>query len=138
MTFAREALKRLSNLPPHKKWNPIHAEIRNYKFRLNYNQELYAVAMPQSWEEVKRCVEELERMGVRARINKWRCRHWNYWRVKLRGHEVLKLAERDEEWRAALKKLAEKKNIQPKGPVTRKLLELAESPPPPRKTFNST
>jgi len=72
-------------------------------------------------------------MGVRARINKWRCRRWNYWCVKLRGHEVLKLAERDKNWRAALKKLAEKKTIQPRGPVTRKLLELAGSLPPPAK-----
>ena len=138
-----EALKRLSTSPSRGSPNPIYAEYasptgRSYKFRLSYDRELYAVASFKSEEEARKCAEELKGIGVRAHIGKWRCGRWNYWRVKLRGHEVLKLAERDEEWRAALKKLAEKKNIKPKGPVTRKLLELAESPPPPRKTFNST
>ena len=51
---------------------------------------------------------------------------------------MLKLAERFPEWRNALRELAEKKKIEPRGPVARKLLELAESPhlPARSKTFN--
>jgi hypothetical protein len=50
---------------------------------------------------------------------------------------VLKLAERLPEWRSALRELAEKRRIEPKGPVARRPLELAESPPLPWQNFKA-
>gem|GEM_PF-4263638 len=41
----------------------------------------------------------------------------------------MKLAENSPEWRRALKQLAQKHSIQPRGPMLRRLLELAENPP---------
>jgi hypothetical protein len=52
-----------------------------------------------------------------------------YIRVYFTTHEVLKLAENYQEWRRALKQLAEKHKLQPRGPIKRRLLELAENPP---------
>jgi Lrp/AsnC family transcriptional regulator for asnA, asnC and gidA len=51
--------------------------------------------------------------------------------VQLNGKEVLKLAELSPEWRRALGGLVKKKRIEPEGPLARRLLELAESPPLP-------
>ena len=53
---------------------------------------------------------------------------------QLNGHNILKLAEQHPEWRKAVKELAQKRNMQPRGPITRRLLELAENPPKKFKT----
>jgi|GEM_PF-3565585 hypothetical protein len=49
--------------------------------------------------------------------------------LQLSGRNILKLAERCPEWRRAVKELAQKQNLQPKTPMLRRLLELAENPP---------
>ncbi len=82
--------------------------------------------MLKSEEEVKRCAEELEKRGIKVNVYKWH----PYWYVEINGHGVLKLAVQNEEWRKALKEYIEKKGAPTRGPVSRKLLELAESPPP--------
>jgi hypothetical protein len=42
---------------------------------------------------------------------------------------VVKLAEKYSQWREAIKKLVAMHDIKPRGPITRRLLELAENPP---------
>jgi hypothetical protein len=127
-----ENLKKL--LP---KEDPVYVELAGYRFWLIL-EPVYAVffarTLLKSEEEALRCAQELAKLNVNVKISTYTWRRggaWKYWLVYLSGREVLKLAERDERWREALKRLTEKKTVQPKGPVTRKLLELAESPPLP-------
>ena len=125
----------LKNLTP--KRDPVYAPINGHIFWLCYYHPkgiLYARTVAVSEEEARECVQLLALLGVQAKIYKWLNR---YWAIHLKGREVLKLAERFPEWRRALRELAEKRKIESRGPVTRKLLELAGSPPsPPSKTFN--
>jgi hypothetical protein len=81
-----------------------------------------------SEEEARRCAQALAALGVQAKVYE---RLKRYWIVQLNSREVLKLAERLPEWRSALRELAEKRRIEPKGPVARRPLELAGSPPLP-------
>jgi hypothetical protein len=117
----------LKNLIP--KRDPVHARFGRWTFWLVYIEtetQFHARTVTKSEEEAKRCSGELAKLGVCSHIHKWLNK---YWVVQLSGREVLKLAEHLPEWRNSLMELAEKKRIQPKGPVTRKLLELAGSPP---------
>ncbi|MCC5998862.1 MAG: hypothetical protein LM573_07270, partial [Thermofilum sp.] len=53
--------------------------------------------------------------------------------MQITGQNILKLAENSPEWRKALRQLAQKRDLQPKTPMLRRLLELAENPPPHKK-----
>jgi hypothetical protein len=126
----------LKNLTP--KRDPVHAAFNGHIFWLCYSHSaalLNARTVTKSEKEARECAQLLAALGVQANVYK---RLNKYWVIHLKGREVLKLAERFPEWRNALRELAEKKKIEPRGPVARKLLELAESPPLPArsKTFN--
>jgi hypothetical protein len=119
----------LKNLTP--KRDPVHAAFNGHIFWLCYSHSaalLNARTVTKSEKEARECAQLLAALGVQANVYKWLNR---YWVIHLKGREVLKLAERFPEWRNALRELAEKKKIEPRGPVARKLLELAESPPLP-------
>ena len=72
-----------------------------------------------------RAVKALATAGVKARIST----DERYYFLRLSGRYVLKMAELCPEWRRALGGLAQKRNMQPKTPMLRRLLELAENPP---------
>jgi hypothetical protein len=119
----------LKNLTP--KRDPVYAPLNGHIFWLCYSHsacELFARTVAKSEEEARECAQALAALGVQAKVYKWLKK---YWVVHLKGSEVLKLAELLPEWRNAMRELVKKKRIEPKGPVTRKLLELAESPPLP-------
>jgi hypothetical protein len=119
------------NLKP--KQNPVRVHFNGRVFCLCcfYSKKataFYARTITKSEEEARACVQLLAALGVQASIYKQRD---GYWVIQLKGSEVLKLAERFPEWRNALRELAEKRKVEPRGPVARKLLELAGSPPLP-------
>ena len=119
----------LKKLKP--KRDPVYASLNGHIFWLCYYHrasQLFARTVVASEEEARELVQTLSLLGVQARIHKWLKK---YWVVHLKGSEVLKLADLFLEWRRALRELAEKRKIEPRGPVTRRLLELAESPPLP-------
>jgi hypothetical protein len=102
----------LKNLTP--KRDPVHAVLNGHVFWLCYSHSaalLNARPVTKSEEEARGCVQLLAALGAQANIYKWLNK---YWVIHLKGREVLKLAE--------------KRKIEPKGPVTRKQLELTESP----------
>ena len=100
----------LKNLTP--KRDPVHAAFNGRIFWLCYSEgKFYARSVTKSEEEARECAQLLAALGAQANIYKWLNR---YWVIHLKGREVLKLAE--------------KRKIEPRGSVTRKLLELAESP----------
>jgi len=71
--------------------------------------------------------------GNVARVkNRWK----EYFYLGFYTLGVIKLAENYQEWRRALKQLAEKHSLQPKTPMLQRLLELAENPPLPIKNLN--
>jgi hypothetical protein len=122
--------------PP--KEDPVHVELAGCRFLLILEpaySTFFARTLLKSEEEAVRCAQELAKLNVNVKISTSTRlrgdRAWKYWLVYLSGREVLELAERDEELLAALKRLTEKKTVQPKSPVIRKLLELAGSPPLP-------
>jgi hypothetical protein len=134
-TLGSDKWLKLKCLTP--KRDPVYAEFDRWTFWLCYSHSkgiLYARTVTKSEEEARECAQVLAALGVQARIHKWLDR---YWALELSGREVLKLAELFLEWRSALKELAEKRRIEPRwgGPVTRKLLELAGSPPLPWQNF---
>jgi len=124
----------LKNLMP--KRDPVHARFNGHIFCLNskIRTVLFACTVTKSEEEARRCAQLLAALGVQAKVYK---RLKRYWIVQLNSREVLKLAERLPEWRSALRELAEKRRIEPKGPVARRLLELAGSPPLPWQNFKA-
>ena len=123
----------LKNLPP--KQNPVHVRFNGHIFCLNsFHSKGIACTVTKSEKEARECAQLLALLGVQAKVYKWPRR---YWIVQLNGREVLKLAELFLEWRSALRELAEKRKIEPRGPVTRRLLELAGSPPLPQQNFKA-
>jgi hypothetical protein len=60
----------------------------------------------------------------------------NYYVVQLNGTNIARAAQLYPELRPALKELIQKHCISPRGPVTRRLLELADNPPLHTKKFN--
>jgi hypothetical protein len=121
----------LKNLMP--KRDPVHARFNGHVFYFGYFHSkirtvLFACTVTKSEEEARRLVQLLSALGVQAKVYK---RLNRYWFVQLNGKEVLKLAELFLEWRSALRELAEKRRIEPEGPLARRLLELAGSPPLP-------
>jgi len=121
----------LKNLKPKRK--PIRATFQDHVFWLDYYNKkrmLQACTLLKDLGEALKLEESLENMGLHARIY---TRRTGLHMIKLSGNSVLKLAENSPEWRMALKQLAEKHNLQPKTPMLRRLLELAENPPPAKK-----
>jgi hypothetical protein len=123
----------LKNLTP--KRDPVYAPLNGHVFWLCYYHPkdiLFARTVAESGEEAREYVQLLAALGAQANVYKWQ---GSYWAIHLKGRDVLRLAELSPEWRRALRELAEKRKIEPRGPVTRKLLELAESPPLPQQNF---
>jgi hypothetical protein len=117
------ALKRLRP-----KERPVHATLRGHTFWLYYhegNRALQACSLFKSLDDAAKLAKALADMGVQARI----CTQLSYHILQLNGHSTLKLAEKYPEWRRALRELAQKRNLQPRTPLLRRLLELAENPP---------
>ena len=109
------------------RWNPVHAELAGYTFLLSWIGKLQASIQFKTQQEAQKCIEALREHGItqiRTALSKKK-----YIRVYFTTSEVLKLAEQYQEWRRALKQLAEKHNLKPRGPIKRRLLELAENPP---------
>ena len=122
----------LKNLMP--KRDPVYAPLNGHAFCLSCFQSkgirtvLFAYTVTKSEEEARRLVQLLSALGVQAKVYK-RLNRYRF--VQLNGREVLKLAELSPEWRRALGGLVKKKRIEPEGPLARRLLELAGSPPLP-------
>ncbi|MCC6003045.1 MAG: hypothetical protein LM590_01740 [Thermofilum sp.] len=117
----------LENLQP--KRDPVHATFQGCAFWINYykgNRTLQACALFKDPEEASRIARALAKLGVEARMHPWKT---GYYALELSGRYVLKMAELCPEWRRALGELAQKRNMQPKTPMLRRLLELAENPP---------
>ena len=119
----------LKNLIPRQR--PIHVEFVGYTFLLSYNGSAQASIDFKEQQDAQRCIEFLAQHGVTQ--VKTTISHKKYFRVYVTTKEILKLAENYQEWRRALKQLAEKHGLQPKTPMLRRLLELAENPPLPSK-----
>jgi hypothetical protein len=122
--------KLLKSFVNQKQQFPIHATFNGYTFWLNYNnsrQNLQARTQLKDPSEAEKLLGLLGEMGIQGRIYTVKTR---YYIVEITGQNLLKLAENYKEWRRAIKQLAEKYKLQPRGPVTRRLLELAENPPP--------
>jgi hypothetical protein len=118
----------LKNLEPKRK--PVHATFQGYTFWLKHREgKLEAQVLLKDSEEATRLADALRALGIEARHTLHVCAPYKYHLLRLNGHSIVNLAERYPEWRRALKQLAQKYNIQPKGPVTRRLLELAENQP---------
>ena len=120
-------LLKLAGVPASYPFRSLPVNLNNFQFRLY--PSLRARASFKSREDAEKCLQELVAQGISAHT--YRKLGDKYWAVELCNREVLKLAERYEEWRRALRELTEKNNIQPRGPVTRRILELAENPPLP-------
>jgi len=117
------------NLYP--KHNPVHAELAGYTLILTYNGSIQASIDFETQQEAQKCIEALREHGItqiRTTLS-----HKKYIRVYFTTSEVIRLAEKYQEWRKALKQLAKKHDLQPRGPIKRRLLELAENPPPHKK-----
>ena len=117
----------LENLQP--KRDPVHATFRGCAFWINYykgNRTLQACALFKDPEEASRIARALAKLGVEARMRPCKT---GYYTLELSGRSVPKMAERYQEWRRALGELAQKRNMHPKTPMLRRLLELAENPP---------
>ncbi|MEM0234957.1 hypothetical protein [Thermofilum sp.] len=120
------AIKRLQP-----KQHPVYATLQGHIFWLNYyddKQVLQARALFKDPAQAHRLAKALAENGIQARINTWKT---GYHILQITGQNILKLAENSPEWRMALKQLAEKHGLQPKTPMLRRLLELAENPPQP-------
>jgi len=119
------AIKRLQP-----KQQPVYATLQGHIFWLNYydnKQILQARALFKDPAQAHTLAKALADNGIQARINTWKT---GYHILQITGQNILKLAENSPEWRRALKQLAEKHGLQPKTPMLRRLLELAENPPP--------
>jgi hypothetical protein len=122
--------KLLKSFVNQKQQFPIHATFNGYTFWLNYNnnsQNLQARTQLKDPSEAEKLLGLLGEMGIQGHIYTVKTR---YYIVEITGQNLLKLAENSQGWRVALKRLAEKHKLQPRGAVTRRLLELAENPPP--------
>jgi hypothetical protein len=111
------------------KQHPVYATLQDHIFWLNYHegkQALQARALFKDPVEAYNLAKALADIGIQARINTWKT---GYHILQITGQNILKLAENSPEWRKALKQLAEKHGLQPKTPMLRRLLELAEKPP---------
>jgi hypothetical protein len=119
----------LKKLQP--RWNPVHAEVAGYTFLLSWNgKNVFAVHRfsLHAHKEAEKCIKTLrEQEEVEAKTATSKC--GKYIRAWFNAQEIIKLAERYPGWRKAVKELARKHNIQPRGPIIRRLLELAENPP---------
>ncbi|MCC6005647.1 MAG: hypothetical protein LM590_15015 [Thermofilum sp.] len=130
-----EALKQL--LP---KQHPVYAAFQGYTFWLTYHayhegrRILQAFSLFKDPSEAEKLAKALADIGIEARISTHKNR---YRRLRLSGHGILRLAENSPEWRSALKRLAQRHNLQPKTPMLRRLLELAENPPQPETKFSA-
>jgi hypothetical protein len=112
----------------HPKENPVHAEYDGYTFWLLYSKRskrLQARAFFKDQSEANGLKQKLLSQNIKATVFK---RPEGYI-LQLSTHAILKLAEHPE-WRKALKELILKKRIRPETPTLRRLLELAEYPPP--------
>jgi hypothetical protein len=121
----------LKNIKP--KEDPVHAHFNGYTFCLsrsfnsNGTPVIRALALTKSEGEAQALARALAALGVQATVR----REKKYWIMDVKASDLAKLAELLPEWRNALRELVEKKKFEPRGPVTRKLLELAGSPPLP-------
>jgi hypothetical protein len=118
-----EELKRFAKS---KKLSPIHVTLDGYTFTLAYDRKDATII---ARTHVKN-IDEAIRLFQTYKASTFKEKNKNSITVQLKGHSVLRLAEQFPEWRNGLKKLTQKYNIQPRGFVTKRLLELAENPPP--------
>ncbi|AJB41108.1 hypothetical protein TCARB_0030 [Thermofilum adornatum 1505] len=122
--------------------DPVYATLLGHTFWLSYSaraQQLLARTVLKSLEEAQRLIQALLQQGVQAKTYTWYDPKTgkNYYVVQLNGTNIARAAQLYPELRPALKELAQKHNIQPKTPLLRRLLELAENPPLPTKNLIS-
>jgi hypothetical protein len=88
-----------------------------------------------SLEEAQRLIQALLQQGIQAKIYTWYDPKTgkNYYVVQLNGTNIARAAQLYPELRPALKELIQKHGISPRGPVARRLIELADNPPLPTK-----
>jgi two-component SAPR family response regulator len=124
----------LKNLKPMQ--NPTYAVLMGHTFWLIYSEkaeQIQARTLVKTIEEAQKLVERLQQQGIQAKIYTWYDPKTgkNYYVVQLNGTNIARAAQLYPELRPALKELIQKHNIQPKTPLLRRLLELAENPPLP-------
>jgi hypothetical protein len=120
----------LKNLEPMRE--PIYTVIMDHTFWLIYSEkaeQIQARTLVKNIEEAQKLVERLQRQGIKAKTYTWLDSGNYYYVVQLNGTNIARAAQLYPELRPALKELIQKHGISPRGPVTRRLLELADSPP---------
>jgi len=118
--------------------DPVYATLLGHTFWLSYSeraQQLLARTVLKSLEEAQRLEHALQQQGIKAKIYTWYDPKTgkNYYVVQLNGTNIARAAQLYPELRLALKELIQKHGISPRGPVTRRLIELADNPPLPTK-----
>jgi hypothetical protein len=113
--------------------DPVYATLLGHTFWLSYSaraQQLLARTVLKSLEEAQRLIQALLQQGVQAKTYTWYDPKTgkNYYVVQLNGTNIARAAQLYPELRPALKELIQKHGISPRGPVTRRLLELADNP----------
>jgi two-component SAPR family response regulator len=92
-------------------------------------EQIQARTLVKTIEEAQKLVERLQQQGIKAKIYTWLDSGNYYYVVQLNGTNIARAAQLYPELRPALKELIQKHGISPRGPVTRRLLELADNPP---------
>ncbi len=115
--------------------HPVRAELKGYTFwltfsRTQYSYKIHARTALKDPAEAERLAKSIAEIGIHTIIYTWK----DYYILQINTREILKLVERYKEWRKAIKALARKQNLKPKTPTLRRLLELAENPPQPKKS----
>jgi len=120
-----QALKRLQP-----KQDPVYAELKDHVFWLVYKERRNRFVAQTYFKNIELARTYLN--NIKNIVNGYLYKTKDGYAVEFSMSAVLKLAEQYQEWRKALKELAQKYNIQPETPSLRRLLELAENPAPPQ------
>lgn len=112
------------------KRKPIRAPIASFEFTMSYGRTgIFAYKIFKSEAEAEECARELGKLGLRVKVSPFRERGGRlYWRAVLSVSQLVKLAERSEEWREAVRELA-RRGYKPRG-LACKLFQLAGLPVP--------
>jgi len=125
-----EKWQMLKNLEPMRE--PIYTVLMGHTFWLIYSEKAEQIqgrTLVKTIEEAQKLVERLQQQGIQAKIYTWLDSGNYYYVVQLNGTNIARAAQLYPELRPALKELIQKHGISPRGPVTRRLIELADNPP---------
>jgi hypothetical protein len=100
-------------------------------------EQVQARTVPKTLEEAQRLVHALLQQGIQAKVYTWYDPKTGkyYYIVQLNGTNIVKAAKLYPELRPALKELAQKHGIQPKGSVSARATRARGKPTPTPKKF---